>query len=184
MSLGIGGGTSTQNTNQSSNILSTGSTAGTTSGTTSKNLTPYQSMLQSPLFTMVQNMISNPSQTVAPLIQQAKNSITSAYSGAANALRQKFMGTTGGGASGKYGTGVLQSQLAQQGDLANADVAGAAQAEGVQQNALNLGSNLLAQNFGQTATGTTSGTTSGSQSGTSTGSTTGTNLQAGLKVGA
>jgi len=119
--------------------------------------------------------------TVAPLVAQAKNNITSSFSGAANALRQKFMGTTAGGASGKYGTGTLENQIAQQGDLSNADVQGAATGSQVQQNALSLGSNLLGQNFGSTTTG--SENTTKSVTGTGLNSSVGTGGAGGSSLG-
>ena len=169
MSLGLSGGTQSQSSNMAQNILSSGSTT----GSSTQESSPYQQALQSPLFSTIKSLMTNPMQTVAPLIQQAKNSITSSYSGAADALRQKFM-STGGGKSGKYGTGVLQSQIGQQGDLAGADVQGAASAAQLPLSAASLGTNLLGLNEGQSYAGASSGNQN----------TTGTSDQSGSYFGA
>ena len=176
MSLGIAGGSSSQNTNSLQNILSSGSTT----ATQSKTLTPYQSALQSPLFQTIQNLMTNPMQTIAPLVTQAKNNIVGQYKGVSNQLRQQFMGTPGGGASGKYGTGQLAADLGERSDLSNADIQGAATASQLPLSAANIAEGLLGLNFGQTA----SGTSTGNQNTTGTSNTQGSNFSGGLKLGA
>lgn len=177
MSLGIAG--SSQQTSGTSQ--NTGSQNVTSSGSTSKVLTPYQSALQAPLFQTISNLMTNPMATVAPLVTQAKNNITNSFSGAAQQLRQQFMGTTAGGGSGKYGTGQLQTNLNQQGQLANADVSGAATAAQLPLQAAGIGTQLLGQVNGQTNTGNVAGTTS--SSGSTTGTESGSGYNAGLGSG-
>src|SRR5579871_3027670 len=109
--FGFGGSSSKYSNQQSS----------TGTSTTTRNLTPYQSSLQGPLFSYVQSALSNPTAVVNPYRQAARSQVNSTYSGLGDSLRQQFMGTTGGGASGKYGTATLQGNLARLGALSNVD---------------------------------------------------------------
>jgi hypothetical protein len=176
MSLGIGGGTSSQSTNSNQNVVSSGGTT----ATQAKTLTPYQSALQSPLFQTISNLMTNPMQTVAPLVTQAKNNIVNQYKGVSGQLRQQFMGNPGGGQSGKYGTAQLASDLGERSDLSIADVQGAATASQLPLSASNIATQLLGLNFGQTA----SGSNTGSQNTTGASNSSGSNFSGGLKLGA
>lgn len=176
MSLGIGGGTSSQSTNSNQNVVSSGGTT----ATQTKNLTPYQSALQSPLFQTISNLMTNPMKTVAPLVTQAKNNIVNQYKGVSGQLRQQFMGNPGGGQSGKYGTAQLAANLGERGDLSNADISGAATASQLPLSASSIATQLLGLNFGQSA----SGVSTGSQQTTGTSDTSRSNFQGGLRLGA
>jgi hypothetical protein len=79
--------------------------------------------------------------------------VSGAYNGVGDQIRQQFLGTTGGGGSGKYGTAVLASSLGRAGGLAGADVAAAARKSQLQQSTAGLATNELGLNFGETYAG-------------------------------
>ena len=177
--LGFGGGfqntsgSSSTNTSQNSNLSSN------TSGTTSKVLTPYQTALQAPLFNQISQLMTNPTSYLAPFQTQAMDQTSSSYAGLADSLKQQFLGTTGGGSSGKFGTALAQGNLQRIGALQNVGTQFAQEASELPLTAASLASNLLGQNFGQTTTGASSATSAS----TGTSSTKSNSTTEGLNFG-
>lgn len=123
-------------------------------------------------------MLSNPQGAIAPITAQTRDQTSSNYNGLADSLRQQFMSTGGGGASGKFGTQLLAGNLARVGALSQADEQAGTNAVQAQQGGASLASNLLGMNINGTST---TGTTTGNTTGTSSGS--GWNIGASAGVG-
>jgi hypothetical protein len=159
--IGGGGGlgfndsstSSNTNTNQNSNANTN------TSGSTQRTLTPFQNSIQAPLFNYVTNAMTpaGAEATIAPYTAAARDSTSQNYSGLADMLRQQFLGT-GGGNSGKFGSALVQGNLARLGALQGVDTAGQEQAAQLPLEASSIASGLLGMNFGQTTTGASSST--------------------------
>lgn len=75
------------------------------------------------------------------------------------------MSGTAGGSSGKFGSTMLQADLARRGALAGSDIQSGANAAQLGFSGAQLATNLLGQNFGSTSSSTGTGSTTGSQSG-------------------
>ncbi len=120
----------------------TSKTSGTS--TTSRALTPYQTQLQSPVFSQIMQQLQDPSKTVEPFRVQARNQVNQNYTGLADSLRNQFF-TTGGGASGKYGAATLQGDLARRGQLSDVDMNAQESAAGRQLSAATLGADLVSE---------------------------------------
>lgn len=162
-------------TNASGSTNSTSNQSGTSAGSTSKTLTPYQTALQSPLFGLVNNLMTNPAQFTAPFRQQALDQTNTTYSGLADSLRQQFM-TTGGGSTGKFGTALATGDLQRLGALQGVNTQFDQTDATLPLEAESLGQNLLGMNFGSTTTGATSATGSTAGATSSTSNTTGIKL--------
>ena len=143
---------------------------------TARTLTPYQTSLQPSLFSLVNSAMTNPQSYLAPFKQQARDATSSTYSGLADTLRQQFLGTTGGGQSGKFGTALAQGNLQRLGALQGVDTSFAEQASQLPFSAAQIAQSLLGMNFGSTSSGSSTGTTSGTSSGTSSGTNFGLNF--------
>lgn len=173
---------SIQQTNQSqqSNAQQEGTTQ------TAKTLTPYQSAVQGPLAQLISQGITDPSKLVAPQQNQAREQVNDNYSGLASKLRQQFL-STGGGSSGKFGTAMLQGDLARRGDLSNVDNQAAVTASAMPWTAAGLANQMLGLNFGQTTNvaGSSTGGTSGASTttGTESKNSTETQDQSGWNIG-
>ncbi len=150
------------------NSAGTTNTSGATSDTTAKVLSPEQQKAQGSISQVIQALTKNPQAFLAPAQNQARNNVNENYGGVADSLRQQFMGGTGGGASGKYGTAALRSDLARRGQLSGVDSTFASEAAMLPVTAAGLAQNLLGVNMGTTSTGKTAGTGSTTQTGTST----------------
>lgn len=162
MSLGLGyNNSTTKNTNQFSNQSSQNGTS-----STNRNLTPFQSASQAPLFNYISSLMTNPSATIAPFQNQARNDVNSNYNGLSDSLRQQFM-STGGGSSGKYGMAQTQGTLARVGQLSNVDNQFQQTAAQLPLQASQIMESLLGMNFGSTTNASQTGTQSGNSSGTS-----------------
>jgi|SRR5579864_7755441 len=151
--------TAANKTSTTSNSFANGST-----NSTNRVLTPYQTALQGPLFSYISQLMTNPTATLQPFKQQARDQVNQNYNGLSDSLRQQFL-STGGGSSGKFGTALAQGDLQRTGDLSNVDNTFAAQASALPLQAESLGTNLLGMNFGTTSTSTNSGTSNGTQVG-------------------
>jgi hypothetical protein len=159
--IGGGGGigfndSSTSSTTNSSSNTNTSQNA---TGTQSKVLTPYQSALQAPLFNYVSGLMtqSGAEAAVAPYTAAAMDSTNSSYAGLANTLRDQFL-STGNGQSGKYGSALVQGNLARLGALQGVQTTGQEEAAALPLSAASLATSLLGQNFGQTSTASQTGT--------------------------
>ena len=159
----LGGGSSSTNASQQFNTTQNQNFT----GSTNRTLTPFQTALQAPLFGLVNSAMMNPSSFLAPFRQQARDATSNTYSGLADTLRQQFLGTTGGGQSGKFGTALAQGNLQRIGALQGVDTSFAQEASQLPFTAETLGQQLLGMNFGQTSSGTSTGTASGTSTGTS-----------------
>lgn len=178
---------SLQTTQQQQQQQSSGT--GTTASSTQRNLSPYQQNIQAPVYKTISDLMTNPQKFVAPAQNQAREQVNQNYAGSADALRSQFM-QSGGGSSGKFGTALVQSDLARRGQLSQVDNAAAAQAAQLPITGAQLGEALLGQDFGQTTTGTTStaantttsGTsqTQGTQTGTQTDNRTASDVKGGI----
>lgn len=180
---------------QSSTTSGSGSTSGSTSGTASEArvLSPEQQAAQTSLGKIINSISANPGQFLAPAQNQAREEVNQNYGGLADSLRQQFMGGTGGGSSGKYGTAALKGDLARRGALSGVDNTFAVAQSQLPLTAAALSQNLLNTNLGTVGTtaGKTVGTTeqsgvsntSGSSSSTTTGSQTGKTSGSGFQVG-
>ena len=153
-------------TTGSSTTNSTTNQSQSGTGTTTKNLTPYQSLLQGPLSSTIMQLMTNPEQFVAPFAAQARDATNSTYAGLGDTLRQQFMGTTGGGQSGKFGQALASGNLQRLGALQGVDTTAAMTAATLPLTAAQLAEQFLGQNFGTTSTNTATGTSN------TTGSTT------------
>jgi hypothetical protein len=131
------------------------STSGTS--TSSQNLTPYQSSLQAPLFSYIQNLMTpaGAQAAVQPFTQASMDSTNSTYAGLGDTLRQQFL-TTGNGQSGKYGNAMVQGNLQRLGALQGVQNTGQEEAAALPLQASSLATNLLEHPFGSTTS--TSGT--------------------------
>lgn len=126
-----------------------------------RTLTPFQSQLQSPLFSTITNLMQNPQAYLQPFQTQARNQVNANYSGLADTLRQKFL-STGGGSSGKYGLALAGGETARLGDLSNVDTNFAQQAASLPITAgVPAATSLLGMNFGGTSSTSGSDTSSG-----------------------
>src|ERR1700676_4867214 len=103
LTLGGSAGFSDQTTNTSSTTNTSQNLDTSNTGTTTKNLTPFQSMLTGPLSSQLIQLMTNPQGYVAPFKAAARDATNSTYAGLGDTLRQQFMGSTGGGQSGKFG---------------------------------------------------------------------------------
>lgn len=148
--------------NQPTNTSGTSSSSTSSSGSSStqKTLTPYQTALQGPLYEYLINLITNPSQTVAPFLNQARNQVNDNYTGLADSLRQQFL-STGGGTSGKYGLALGSANNQRIGQLSNADSTFANTAATLPLQASSLATNLLGLNFGSTSSTGSNSSSSG-----------------------
>lgn len=171
-----GAGFSNQSTNTSSNTNTSGSLNTTNTGTTTKNLTPFQSMLTGPLSSFITQLMTNPQATVAPFKAAARDSVNSTYSGLGDTLRQQFLGSTGGGQSGKFGMALAQGNLQRVGDLSKSDMGFDQTAAQLPVAGAGLAEQLLAQNFGQTTTGASSAESTGTSATTGKSNTSGFNF--------
>jgi len=156
--------TDTTTTNQSNQNQS-----GTS--TTARNLTPYQTSLQAPVFNYVSQLMTpeGAQAAVAPYTAASRDATNSTYGGLADSLRQQFM-STNNGESGKFGTALVQGNLARLGALQGVDTTGQEEAAALPLTASNLATQLLGMNFGQTtnASSTGSSTSSGTSDSTQT----------------
>lgn len=174
MSFGFGDSSQDTSGTSQSNVAQTG----TQTGSTARVLTPEQLQSQTQLTQIIHSLATNPQAFLAPAQNQARNQVNDNYSGLPDALRQQFMGNTGGGSSGKYGTAALQGDLARRKSLSDVDQTFATEQSQLPLTAANLSEQLLGMNMGTTSTGTTNNT------GTQTGSTTGSQSGSGWNLGA
>lgn len=164
-SLGFSDSNSSTSSNQNSNFSTSGST------NTQRTLTPYQSAIQAPLFSYISNLMTNPGAAIAPFQVQARNNVNANYNGLADSLRQQFLGSTGGGGSGKFGMALASGNLKRLSQLSDVDNQFAQTAAQLPLQASSIAQALLGMNFGQTtdtsATGSqqTQGTSKTSSSG-------------------
>jgi hypothetical protein len=177
MSLGFGGQHSSQSQDYSSLLSQLFSQQGSQSGTTARVLTPEQQQAQTQLTQTIHALATNPQQFLAPAQNQGRNDVNDNYSGLADSLRQQFLGTPGGGGSGKYGSAALQGDLARRKQLSDVDSSFAQQGAMLPVTAAGLSQNLLGMNMGQTSTGSTS--TSGSSTQTGSGHSEGSGTEFG-----
>src|SRR6202040_3885276 len=101
LKLGGGVGFNDSSTNTSSDTNTTQNLNTSNTGTVTKNLAPFQSLLTGPISSTIMQLMTNPTAFVAPFAAQARDQTNSTYGGLADSLRQQFLGTTGGGQSGK-----------------------------------------------------------------------------------
>lgn len=168
MSFGFGGsGSSTESQALQSNVYNQN---GTQSGTTTRVLTPEQLAAQTQLAQLIHKLATNPDQFLAPAKNNARDDVNNNYSGLADNLRQQFMGTTGGGGSGKFGTSVLSADLARRKSLSDVDTQFDLAKSSAPLTAAQLSEQLLGMNFGTTSTGTTANTGTSNGTNTQTGS--------------
>jgi hypothetical protein len=180
MSFGINHSSQHQDTSQLQDTLYNQNQ--TQTGEQSRILTPEQLQAQSQITQLIHALATNPDQFLAPAQNQARNQVNENYSGVADNLRQQFLGNTGGGGSGKYGTAALQSDLARRGDLSKVDTTFATEKSQLPFTAAGLAQQLLSMNMGTKTTAT--GTNTGNQTTTSTGHAEGggTGVNAGVKL--
>lgn len=153
MSFGFGGsGSSMESQALQSNLYNQ---SGSQSGTTTRVLTPEQLAAQTQLTQIIHALATNPDQFLAPAKNNARNDVNENYAGLADSLRQQFMGTTGGGGSGKFGTSVLSADLARRKSLSDVDTTFDLAKSSAPLTAAQLSQQLLGMNFGTTSTGTT-----------------------------
>jgi hypothetical protein len=166
---GIGFGISNSNTNsaQNSNYSTQGST------TQTPNLSPYQSALIGPLSSALLNLTANPQATIQPFENQALDQVNSTYNGLADSLRQQFLGSTGGGGSGKFGMALAQGNLNRIGQLAGTQTQFQQLASTLPLQTAGLAEGLLGLNLGGYSVNSSG---SGSQSAQGTSSTSGSSL--------
>lgn len=168
MSFGFGGsGSSTEAQQLQSNIYNQN---GTQSGSTTKVLTPEQLKAQTQLAQTIHALATNPDQFLAPAKNNARNDVNDNYSGLADSLRQQFMGTTGGGGSGKFGMVATQADLGRRKALSDVDTQFDLAKSSAPLTAAQLSQQLLGLNMGTTSTGTTANTGTSDGTTTSTGS--------------
>lgn len=173
MSLGISGShasstdvlTQLINSLQQTNSSQQSNEATQGSSTTARTLLPGQSGLIGPTSNFISNALTNPSQYVAPTQNQAREQVNDNYSGLADKLHQQFL-SLGGGSSGKFGTSLVQGDLARRGELSNVDNQAAVSAAQVPFSAANLANQMLGLNFGQSTN--TAGSATGGATGAST----------------
>lgn len=113
-------------------------------------------------------LFQNPSATTAPAQNNARNQVNEDYAGADDAIRKKFL-STGGGASGKYGTATVKTDLARRGDLAKVDNSFNETNATLPLTAASLATSLLGTTQGSTQSGTGSSTQTGESSGSQSG---------------
>jgi hypothetical protein len=126
----------------------TSTAAGTSTVTTPGELQP----LQGDILEQLRRRLSDPSAGVAPIRAAGRTRINSAFSGADQALRDKFL--TSGGASGKYGMGARKTENARAGALSGFEGDLASLILGRDDNTLSLSERLLQQGQGRSTTGT------------------------------
>jgi len=184
MSFGINHSSQSQTSDQVANSLY--NQGGTTSGETTRELTPEQLQAQTQITQLIHALSTNPDQFLAPAQNQARNQVNDNYSGVADSLRQQFMGGTGGGGSGKYGTAALATDLSRRKALSGVDTTFATEKSQLPLTAAQLSQQLLSMNMGQKTTGTTenTGTSSTTQTGTSKSSGTGVGAGVGASFSA
>lgn len=170
-------GFSDQSTNSSSNTNTSSNLNTSNTGTTTKNLAPFQSMLTGPLSSFITRLMTNPQETVAPFKAAARDSVSSTYSGLGDTLRQQFLGSTGGGQSGKFGMALAQGNLQRVGDLSKSDMGFDQTAAQLPLAGAGLAEQLLAQNFGSTTTGASSAESTGTSATSGKSSTSGFSLK-------
>jgi hypothetical protein len=169
MSFGFGGsGSSTESQNITSNLYNQN---GTSSGTTTRVLTPEQLAAQTQLTQIIHALATNPDQFLAPAKNKARNDVNDNYAGLADSLRQQFMATPGGGATGKYGAAALPADLSRRKALSDVDTSFDVARSSAPLTAAQLSQQLLGMNFGQTSTGATTNTGGSTGVATGTGST-------------
>lgn len=152
------GALSNRASNRTSNYNDTQTSTETGSSTSRRNLTPYQDAIQGPLFDYISKLFTDPNTVTQPFRESARNQVNQNYSGLADTLRQQFMGTTGGGQSGKFGSALATGQLQRLGQLSNVDNSFAQQNAQLQQGAAGIAQNLLGMDFGRTVDTTASST--------------------------
>jgi len=175
--LGGGIGFNDSGTNTSSNTNTTQNLNTSNTGTTTKNLTPFQSILTGPLSSTIMQLMTNPQGFVAPFKAAARDATNNTYAGLGDTLRQQFMGTTGGGQSGKFGMALAGGNLQRLSDLAKSDNSFDQTAAELPLSGAQLAEQMLGQNFGQTTTGSSTAT------GTGTSDTTGKSSTSGFSLG-
>jgi hypothetical protein len=126
----------------------TSTAAGTQTVTTPGELQP----LQGDILSQLRERMADPSAGTAPIRAAGRTRINSAFSGADQALRDKFL--TSGGASGKYGMGARKTENARAGALAGFEGDIASLIFGRQDNTLSLAERLLQSGQGRSTTGT------------------------------
>jgi hypothetical protein len=143
-----------------------GTGSSTTSGTSTstQNLTPGQTALSGPVYTLLQQMMTpaGAEATVAPYTAASMDATNSTYAGLANTLRSQFL-STGNGQSGKYGTAMVQGNLQRLGALQGVQTTGQEEAEALPLQAEGMASQLLEHPFSSTTTGTSGTSTSNNQ---------------------
>jgi hypothetical protein len=134
-------------------------TTNTTSNNTSTKTTPAALQpLQDATAGSLQSTIANPTAAVAPLEASARTSVNNDYAGVDQMLRDRFLGSSAGGGSGKFGLQDSMAQLQRLRDLSGLHSQFAQMALSQQNNALSLSQRLIAGQSGSSSTG--SGTSS------------------------
>jgi|SRR6185295_2447716 len=134
----------------------TGTQSSTDSGSTRRILTPYQENIQSPLFGLVDKLLKNPKGYLEPFRQSSLTRVNDMYANVPQILRNRFL-SSGGGASGKFGTATRMAEMSRLGDLSRVNQGFAEREASLPLEASSLAQQLLGMNFGSEYSGSREG---------------------------
>ena len=154
--MSLGGGYNSSNTS--------GETTQQGTTTTSRNEAPGTAGLTSTFGQYLMKLFQNPSSVTAPAQSNARNQVDENYAGADADIRNKFL-STGGGASGKYGSATVASDLSRRKALSDVDTSFQEQNAMMPLTAAGLATSLLGTTGGTTTAGSGSTTSQGHKSG-------------------